>query len=366
MYFYSKNNAAMKDLINRAENGKRLTANEGLELFTLPLSQLASIAWKRKQQVSGDMVFYNRNIHIEPTNVCINHCLFCSYRARKGDSHAWEYTHDEMETLAAKALKKNITEIHIVGGVHPDWDISYYAEILRRIRKLSKKVHIKAFTAEEIWQMSKNAGLSLKEGIEALLKAGLNSVPGGGAEIFDKEIRQKICPDKIDAATWLQVHETLHEMKVPSNATMLYGHIEKPEHRINHMLRLRELQDKSGGFNAFIPLKFKSGNNKLSYAGETPVTDDMRMYAISRIFLDNIPHIKAYWPMIGKGNASMSLAFGVDDLDGTIDDSTKIYSLAGAEEKHPGMHSDELKSIASSAGLKAAERDSNYNILDKR
>lgn len=365
MYFYNENKTVMKEIIRKTESGKRLTAEEGLELFNLPLSQLAFLAWQRKYKISSNLVFYNRNIHIEPTNICINHCLFCSYRARKGDSHAWEYSHDEMEAMAAKALKKSITEIHIVGGVHPDRDINYYAEILRRIRKLNKKVHIKAFTAEEIYQMSKNAGLSLSEGIEILQKSGLNSVPGGGAEIFDKEIRRKICPDKIDAARWLQVHEKLHEMNVPSNATMLYGHIEKPEHRIDHLLRLRDLQDKSGGFNAFIPLKFKSGNNKLSYAGETPVTDDMRMYAISRIFLDNIPHIKAYWPMIGKDNASMSLAFGVDDLDGTIDDSTKIYSLAGAEEKHPGMHSDELRDMAMSAGLRAVERDSLYNILDK-
>ncbi|MEA3449351.1 MAG: CofH family radical SAM protein [Bacteroidota bacterium] len=344
--------------------GERITKSEGLSLFDMPLAEMAMLAGERKQHVSADHVYYNRNVHIEPTNVCINHCLFCAYRARRGESHAWEYSHDEIEKLAKDALKKNITEIHIVGGIHPEWTLDYYIEILNIIRKHSKRVHIKAYTAEEIRQMCKNAGISLSEGIERLQNAGLNSVPGGGAEIFDESVRQKICPDKIDADTWLDVHKTLHKSGVPSNATMLYGHIETPQHRIDHLDRLRNLQDDTGGFNAFIPLKYKSGNNKLSYAGESPVVDDMRTYAISRIFLDNIPHIKAYWPMIGKDVASMSLAFGVDDLDGTIDDSTKIYSLAGSVEKHPAMSVEAIKIMTRVAGLKAVERNSVYDIID--
>lgn len=353
----------MDALKEKIQNNKRISTEEALDLFSLPLSELSVLAWRRKILQSGKNVFYNRNIHIEPTNICVNHCLFCSYRARRGDSHAWEYSLDEMEELARKSLKKKITEIHIVGGVHPDWDIDYYSEILRRIRKISKKVHIKAYTAEEIWQMSKNSGIGLEEGIKKLKKAGLNSVPGGGAEIFDEEIRKKICPDKIKADNWLNVHKKLHNLKIPSNATMLYGHIEYLEHRVNHLYKLRNLQDETAGFNAFIPLKFKSGNNKLSYAGETSVIDDMKTYAISRIFLDNIPHIKAYWPMIGKDNASMSLAFGVDDLDGTINDSTKIYSLAGSTEKHPEMSVDEIKDMINTVKLHPAERDSLYNII---
>ncbi|MDA3820811.1 MAG: CofH family radical SAM protein [Candidatus Delongbacteria bacterium] len=354
----------MQQIENKIQQGGRISKDDALQLFSMPLSQLAVLAWERKQHHSGNHVFYNRNVHIEPTNVCVNHCLFCAYRAPRGEFHAWEYSHDEIENLAKNALKKNITEIHIVGGVHPEWKIDYYLEILKRIRKLSKRVHIKAFTAEELSQMCKNANIPLHEGIELLQEAGLNSVPGGGAEIFDKSIRQKICPDKIDADTWLEVHKTLHKSGIPSNATMLYGHIETLQHRIDHLDRLRNLQDETGGFNAFIPLKYKSGNNQLSYVGESHVTDDMKTFALSRIFLDNIPHIKAYWPMIGKDNASISLAFGVDDLDGTIDDSTKIYSLAGSVEKHPAMSVEAIKTMARVAGLKAVERNSVYDIID--
>ncbi|MEA1873768.1 MAG: CofH family radical SAM protein [Bacteroidota bacterium] len=354
---------ADKKLRDNVMLGKRILAEEAVRLFNFPLSELALMADFRKRKVSGDAVYYNRNIHIEPTNLCVNHCLFCSYRAQKGDAHAWEYTHDEMESLAKNGIRRGITEIHVVGGVHPDWDIEYYMEILRRIRKLSKKVHIKAFTAEEIVQMSKNAGLSVEKGLQQLIHAGLNSIPGGGAEIFDTRIRKKICPDKIDAETWLSVHKAVHNAGLSSNCTMLYGQMETLENRISHMLALRDLQDKTGGFNAFIPLKFKAGNNKLSYLGETPVSDDMRNYAVSRIFLDNIPHLKAYWPMIGKDNASVSLGFGVDDFDGTIDDSTKIYSLAGSDEQNPGMQIQEIEQIARIAGFQAVERDSLYRVL---
>jgi aminodeoxyfutalosine synthase len=371
VYFYGKIKQRMVGEISDKDQklrdnvmaGKRISPEDALRLFNFPLSELALMADARKRHVSNDAVFYNRNIHIEPTNLCVNHCLFCSYRARKGDAHAWEYSHDEMESLAKQGIRRGITEIHVVGGVHPDWDIDYYAEILRRIRKLSKNVHIKAFTAEEIVQMSKNAGLSVENGLKQLIKAGLNSIPGGGAEIFDSTVRKKICPDKIDAETWLSVHEAVHNTGLSSNCTMLYGHMETLENRISHMSALRDLQDKTGGFNAFIPLKFKAGNNKMSHLGETPVSDDMRTYAVSRIFLDNIPHLKAYWPMIGKDNASVSLGFGVDDLDGTIDDSTKIYSLAGADEQNPGMRIDEIQQIARVAGLRAVERDSVYREI---
>lgn len=368
MYFYRKIKQRMFEKLNEESQilhhqvmqGNRITPEQGLRLFDFPLSELALMADFRKRNISGDAVYYNRNIHIEPTNLCLNHCLFCSYRARKGDAHAWEYSHDEMQRMAEKAIKKGVTEIHVVGGVHPDWDIDYYAEILRGIRRLSKKVHIKAFTAEEIVQMTKNAGISIEEGLKQLIDAGLNSIPGGGAEIFTPTIRKKICPDKIDAETWLSVHEAVHESGLSSNCTMLYGHMESLEDRILHMLALRNLQDKTKGFNAFIPLKFLAGNNKMAYLGETTVIDDMKTYAVSRIFLDNIPHMKAYWPMIGKDNASMSLGFGVDDLDGTIDDTTKIYSLAGSAEQNPGMRIEEIQQIARIAGFQAVERDSLY------
>ncbi len=267
----------MKELLKqKVLSGERIEREEAIRLYDFSLSELAVLADARKRAVSGNHLYYNRNIHIEPTNVCVNQCLFCSYKANKGDDNAWEYSHDKMESLARKALKKGVTEIHVVGGVHPDWDINFYVEIFRRIRKISETVHIKAFTAEEIAQMCKNANLSVKEGLKILIRAGLNSIPGGGAEIFAPEVRQKICPDKIDAKGWLAVHETVHNAGLMSNCTMLYGHLESIENRIDHLLMLRKLQDKTGGFNAFIPLKFKSGSNQMSDLGETPVTDDMK------------------------------------------------------------------------------------------
>jgi len=371
LYFYpeikhiimQKLSAKARKLKEDIFSGKRISPESAGLLFDFPLSELALMADFRKRQVSGNLIYYNRNIHIEPTNLCVNHCLFCSYRARKGDAHAWEYSHAEMENMAQKAIKKGVTEIHVVGGVHPDWDINYYAEILRRIRKFSKTVHVKAFTAEEIVQMTKNVGISVEHGLKQLIDAGLNSIPGGGAEIFASKIRKKICPDKIDAETWLSVHEAVHNAGLSSNCTMLYGHMESVEDRVFHMLALRDLQDKTSGFNAFIPLKFLAANNSMSYLGETSVIDDMRTYAVSRIFLDNIPHLKAYWPMIGKDNASVSLGFGVDDMDGTIDDTTKIYSLAGSDEQKPNMRVEEIRKIADIAGFQAVERDSLYREI---
>lgn len=327
------------------------------------LADLAGLAGIPRRRTNSNKVCYNRNVHIEPTNICKNHCLFCAYRASKGQAYAWEYSIKEISDKAKAALDRGVTEIHIVGGVHPDWDIYYYAKILQGIRKLSSTVHLKAFTAEEIRQMCDNAGLSIGQGLKLLIDAGLNSVPGGGAEIFAANVRQKICPDKIDANGWLDVHRAIHNAGLKSNATMLYGHIESIADRIDHMNRLRDLQDETGGFNAFIPLKFKSGNNKMSEVQEARVIDDMRTYAVSRMFLHNIPHIKAYWPMNGKDHASLSLAFGVDDLDGTIDDSTRIYSMAGSEEKKPQMHVEDIRHLIEAAGYKAVERDSLYREL---
>lgn len=350
-------------LVEEILEGKRISVENAIDLFNYPLSTLSKLAEYRKRAVSEDYVYFNRNIHIEPTNICINHCLFCSYRARKGDAHAWEFSMDNMKSKVQDALKMGITEIHLVGGVHPDWDIKWYSDILRMIRQQSSKVHIKAFTAEEIYQMSKNANMSIEQGIQKLIEAGLNSIPGGGAEIFDRGVRDEICPDKIDGPGWLQVHEAIHKAGLKSNCTMLYGHIETLQQRVDHLHQLRQLQDRTGGFNAFIPLKFKSANNKLSQYGETSSIDDLKTYAISRIFLDNIPHIKAYWPMLGKNKASVTLAFGVDDLDGTIHDSTKIYSLAGSDEQRPAITISEIESMARSAGFTAVERDSLYNII---
>ena len=255
------------------------------------------------------------------------------------------------------------TEIHIVGGVHPTHDLYYYAEMIRRVKEIMPQVAIKAFTAVELNYMIRQAGLTLREGLQLLKDAGMESIPGGGAEIFAPEIRTKICPQKGSAEEWLTLHRTAHGMGIDSNATMLYGHIEGIEHRIDHLMRLRELQDATGGINAFIPLKFRSANNSMSELGETSVIDDLRTLAMSRLILDNVPHIKAYWVMYGKTTTELALAFGADDIDGTIDDSTKIYSMAGAADSRPTMSVEDIVRICSSAGFTAVERDTHYNEI---
>lgn len=308
-------------------------------------------------------VYYNRNIHIEPTNICIYKCKFCSYSRKKGESGSWEFTIEQMADKVKKESEKGITEVHIVGGVHPDKDIYYYVELIDAIRKAVPEIHIKAFSAVEIDYMISKSNIDLKEGLNLLKKAGLDSIPGGGAEIFNSEIRNKICPEKTNSERWLEIHKLAHLSGIKSNATMLYGHIESYVHRIEHMSMLRSLQEETGGFMAFIPLKFKMLNNPLGNIGEVTLVEDLRNYAISRIYMSNFKHIKAYWPMLGKEYAQMALSFGADDFDGTIEDSTKIYSMAGAKDQNPNLNIAELKAIVNSAGFVAVERNSTYNTL---
>lgn len=352
----------IKEIALKVVHSQRITPDEGILLYKkADTSLLALLADECRKKAVGDYVFYNRNVHIEPTNICVYDCKFCSYSHHQS-KESWELTVAEMVNTVKK-LSDEITEVHIVGAVHPGRDIYYYADLIRQVHQAKPQVHIKAYTAIEIEYMAKKAELSFEKGLQLLKDAGLDSIPGGGAEIFDDEIREKICGKKSSTEAWLAIHETAHKLGIPTNATILYGHIEQFEHRIHHMELLRNLQDKTGGFNAYIPLKFKSKNNEMSEIGEVPIIEDMRNYAMSRIFLDNIKHIKAYWPMIGKEMAALSLAFGVDDLDGTINDSTKIYSLAGAEDQSPSLTTDEIKKLILQAGRIPAERDSVYNIL---
>jgi len=345
-------------------SNNRISTDDGVLLYkegTLPfLSLLAEVASTR---INNNQVYFNRNFHIEPTNICVNHCAFCSYRRRKGDEGCWEFSIEEIKQKVASYKNSGATEIHIVGGVHPDRDVHFYAEMLRAVKEVMPEIYIKAFTAVEIDSMCRQAGLTIENGLKLLKEAGLGSMPGGGAEIFDEQIRQKICPDKTGTVEWLRIHKTAHQLSIPTNATMLYGLIETYEHRIDHMDRLRTLQDETKGFNTFIPLKFRHYNNSFSHIKEVTTIEDLKNYAVSRIFLDNIPHLKAYWPMIGKQVAQISLAFGVDDLDGTIDDSTKIYSMAGSDEQNPAASTDELVAMIKGAGKIAAERDTIYNII---
>jgi len=342
--------------------GGRIDPEEALILYKdADLSLLSMLADAVRFRMNGNLTYYNRNVHIEPTNICVYNCKFCSYSHHQSQ-HSWEMSIQEMLDVVNR-LGDEITEVHIVGAVHPARDIHYYAGLIQAIRKDKPSIHIKAFTAIELEYMINKAGLSNMEGLSLLKEAGLNSIPGGGAEIFNDSIRDVICGKKSTSDAWLDIHATAHMLGIPSNCTILYGHIEQYEHRVDHMSRLRELQDRTNGFNAFIPLKFRSQNNELSWIGEVSLLEDLRNFAVSRIFLDNIPHIKAYWPMIGKQMAALSLSFGVDDLDGTINDSTKIYSMAGAQDTNPSLTSGELQELIFAARRTPVERDSVYNII---
>lgn len=354
----------MDDIACKVRRMERITTDEALTLWReAPLWLLGELATERKQRVSGDKVFYNRNFHIEPTNLCVFNCKFCSYRRPKGSPEAWDYSMEEVERIARNHAGRGLTEVHIVGGVHPEHGLEYYVEMIRRVKAVLPEATVKAFTAIELAYVIRKAGLTTEQGLRCLQEAGMEAIPGGGAEIFDEELRQQICPDKGSTAEWFDVHRTAHGLGIRTNATILYGHVETPEHRIDHLERLRALQDQTGGFDAFIPLKYRNFGNSMSEIGEVSVTEDLRMLAMSRIFLDNIPHIKAYWVMYGRETTELALAFGADDIDGTIDDTTKIYSMAGADDKRPSMTTNQMRQIVTAAGYRAVERDTHYNEL---
>ncbi|MBO7199725.1 MAG: CofH family radical SAM protein [Alistipes sp.] len=351
------------DIAASIRRGERLSAADALVLWReAPLWLLGELATERKVAMSGRNVFYNRNVHLEPSNVCLFNCEFCSFRRREGDPDAWTMNVDEVEARAEELRGADITEVHIVGGVHPSHNLDTYVEMVRRVKRQLPHVAVKAYTAVEIFYMIKREGVTIVEGLRRLAEAGMECIPGGGAEIFDAELRSKICPDKCTAEEWLAVHRAAHNMGLSTNCTMLYGHIETLEQRIDHLERLRKLQDEAPGFDAFIPLKYHSRNNRLSAAGECSVEDDLRTIAISRLFLDNIPHIKAYWVSYGRSTTEMALAFGADDIDGTIGDTTKIYSMAGGAER-PSMSVEELENMVRAVGMNPVERDSHYNIV---
>ena len=354
---------SINQIADSLRRGERLSTIDAIRLWReAPLWLLGELAVERKRQASGDEVYYNRNIHLEPSNICLFNCEFCSFRRREGDPDAWTMSLDDVEARAREMQGSDITEVHIVGGVHPKHDLETYCAMIRRVKGALPNVAIKAYTAVEILYMIRRAGISIVEGLRRLKEAGMEAIPGGGAEIFDEVLRAKICPDKCSSEEWLAVHRAAHNMDIPTNCTMLYGHIETIEQRVDHLDRLRRLQDEAPGFDAFIPLKYRSRNNRMSEIGECSVEEDMRMIAMSRIFLDNIPHIKAYWVAYGKPTTEMALAFGADDIDGTIDDSTKIYSMAGADEK-PSMSVAELEDLVRGAGFVPIERDTHYNAV---
>lgn len=355
----------LKKIAKKALSGKRITIDEGVTLFKKgELSFLGAIANELRVKRHGAYTYFNRNFHIEPTNICVFDCKFCSYsKLLRNKTEAWELSEKEIYDILKSYDEKPVTEVHIVGGVHPKMGLHYFANLIKNVKNIRPDIHVKAFTAVELEYMCRKAKVSYEEGLIILKEHGQDSLPGGGAEIFDEKVREEICKDKCTSQQWLEIHETAHNVGLPSNATMLYGHIETYEHRIDHMNRLRELQDKTGGFNTFIPLKFRNKDNQMSHINEATITEDLKTYAVSRIFLDNFDHIKAYWPMLGREPAQLTLNYGVDDIDGTIDDSTKIYSMAGAEEQNPTMTTKELINLIKDIGKHPIERDTLYNIV---
>jgi len=355
----------LKKIAEKVIAHERISFDEGVLLFEKgELGFLGSLANYVREYKNGNKTFFNRNFHIEPTNVCVFTCKFCSYsRTYKNREEGWELSEQQILDQVMAFDGKPVTEVHIVGGVHPKMNLDFFVEAIRKIKSHRSQLHVKAFTAVELDYMFRKAKVSNDEGFKRLLEAGMNSMPGGGAEIFDEQIRQEICADKCTSTEWLAIHEAAHRAGMHSNATMLYGHIENYRHRIDHMDRLRQLQDQTHGFNTFIPLKFRNKDNEMSHVPETSVTEDLRNYAVSRIYLDNFNHIKAYWPMIGRSTAQLSQSFGVDDLDGTIDDTTKIYSMAGAEEQKPALSTEELVNLILQSNRTPVERDTLYNVV---
>ncbi len=361
----AKNDSVLKSIGQKIINNQRISFEDGVALFEkAALPYVGALAnWKRNE-LHGDNTYFNRNFHIEPTNVCVFSCKFCSYsKLYAHKEEGWELTIDQMMDIVRSYDGKPVTEVHIVGGVHPKLTLSFFLDLMRAIKAHRPELHIKAFTPVELDYMFRKAKVSVKEGMRMAHEAGLDSLPGGGAEIFHPEVRTIICDDKVDANGWLEIHQTAHELGMHSNATLLYGHIEKYEHRVDHMERLRQLQDQTKGFNTFIPLKFRNKDNEMNEVPESTMLEDLKMYAISRLYLDNFPHVKAYWPMLGRQVAQLTLSYGVNDIDGTIDDTTKIYSMAGSEEQNPAMSTLELVRLIKQAKRKPIERGTLYNVI---
>lgn len=354
----------LEGIREKVEAGERLSFEDGLALEAsrdlFALGELANLA---RERYNGNFGYYNINTHLNPTNVCVYRCDFCAFRADLDEPRAYTMGRSEVTERAAGARERGATEIHVVGGLHNKLKFDYYVDVVRWIREAAPEIHVKAYTAVEIEFFAKIARTSIRGVLERLMEAGLGSLPGGGAEIFHPEVREKVCGAKADTATWLEVHRTAHELGLRSNCTMLYGHIDGPVHRIDHLVRLRELQDETGGFQTFIPLAFHPDNSRMSEIPKPSGFMDLKTMAISRLMLDNIPHIKAYWVMLGIKTAQVALAFGADDLDGTVVHE-KIYHEAGAETPQE-LSVSEIRRLIEEAGRIPVERDTLYRRVER-
>lgn len=363
----------MKNLINHLNNieteiyelilnGQPINEEHALYLYEKSSPVVCMIfASEKRKQLFGNKVFYNKNIHVEVTNICTKKCRFCSFYREEGDADAWELTEEEVLNSINEKIGDGITEVHFTGGLNPRKNLKFFTNLFRKIRIMYPNIHIKAFTAVEIEFFSQMERISYEKVLKELINSGMKSLAGGGAEILLDEIRMKICPGKTSSAKWLEIHQTAHNLGIKSNCTMLYGHVETYAHRINHMQKLIDLQSKTGGFNCFIPLKYKIYGNNIGINKEVSLIEELKNYAVSRLFIYNIPHLKAYWPMSGIDTAILAVNFGADDIDGTIFESTKIYSMAGAVSK-PVMTESQIRNKIISAGFEPFERDSEYNI----
>jgi len=355
--------AGLSDLRDKVLAGERLSLDDGVRLFEArDLAAVGSLANVVRERWHGDLTYFNRNLHINATNVCEASCIFCSFaRLKTGDPQAYTMAIDEAVGRLAALRGTFLTEVHIVNGLNPDLPFSYYTDLLAALKQERPDLHIKGFTAVEIHYYAHKYGMTYEEVLLALRAAGLDSMPGGGAEIFADRARKKLCPDKVDTQGWLQVHRTAHGLGMRTNATMLFGSIERLEERVDHMIRLRELQDETGGFQTFIPLKFHNENNRLRNLAEPSAHDCLRTLAVSRLMLDNFAHVKAYWPMLGLEVAQLALSFGSDDLDGTVREE-RIYHMAGAATPQE-LTRDELVAFIRRAGRIPVERDTLYHVV---
>lgn len=358
------NKICIESIREKVENGVRLSRDEGEFLYgyddLLEVGALANLVRERK---NGDSCYYNVNVHLNPTNVCVYRCQFCAFRSDLKAPKAYLMSDEQILERAAEAHSRGVTEMHIVGGLHHNKEFDWYKRILQIIHEAYPDIHLKAYTPVEIDWFARISGLSTRRVLEELMEVGLGSLPGGGAEIFHPEVRDQICEHKADADAWFQIHREAHELGLHSNATMLYGHLENAFHRVDHLDRLRQLQDETGGFQTFIPLAFHPDNTKLNSIRKPSGLMDLRTMAVSRLMLDNFPHIKAYWIMLGIGIAQTALSFGADDLDGTVVHEL-IYHDAGAETPEV-MSVAQLRRLIEEAGRIPVERDTLYNRIHR-
>jgi len=355
--------AGLVEIADKLASGERLSLADGVRLFETP--DLLAVGWlanREREKRHGSRTYYNYNIRIEATNVCVATCLFCSFsRLRPGDPGSYTLSLEEAWEKLRRRAHQPLTEVHVVNGLHPDLPFDYYKELLRGFKRIRPEIHLKCFTAVEIAFFADLYGMSDAQVLRELMDAGLDSLPGGGAEVFAERVRRKICHDKADADRYLSIHRIAHGLGMRSNVTMLYGHIETFEERVDHMLRTRALQDETGGVQAFIPLAFHPDNNQMRKLPAPSAADSLRVHAVSRLVLDNVPHVKAFWIATGVEVAQTALWFGVDDLDGTVQEE-KIYHMAGSCTPE-SLTTADLQRLIRTAGRSPVERDTLYNVI---